>query len=259
MATRKRILDMVANDGLLVAGFHMMPFPGLGYVERAGGAYRWVPHSYQMNLYGSGGFAPPRAHRQIDSSVRCAIASASGALRRASSEASASCCHGAQQPRRAPGAQRVADQLLAREMHRRRAALHGEVDRVAAVDGEPHLVQVGDLADRRRHDRRRRRAAGARLAEFSFDIGRAAGERRIEHAVERQRPTRRTPPPSRRRARCAPCPGRKARACGSRCARRAGRRRAATSSAARASGAMVSSAARISSSISRPASRSLST
>src|SRR5512141_2163013 len=43
-ATRKRIFDMVANEGLLVAGFHMMPFPGLGYVERAGSAYRWVPH-----------------------------------------------------------------------------------------------------------------------------------------------------------------------------------------------------------------------
>jgi glyoxylase-like metal-dependent hydrolase (beta-lactamase superfamily II) len=49
-ATRKRVFDMVANEGLLVAGFHMMPFPGLGYVERSGGAYRWVPHSYQVNL-----------------------------------------------------------------------------------------------------------------------------------------------------------------------------------------------------------------
>jgi glyoxylase-like metal-dependent hydrolase (beta-lactamase superfamily II) len=48
-ATRKRILDMAATDGLLVAGFHM-PFPGLGYVDKAGGSYRWVPHSYQMNL-----------------------------------------------------------------------------------------------------------------------------------------------------------------------------------------------------------------
>ncbi len=47
--TRKRIFDMVANDGLLVAGYHM-PFPGLGYVEKAGAAYRWVPHGYQMNL-----------------------------------------------------------------------------------------------------------------------------------------------------------------------------------------------------------------
>ena len=34
VATRKRILDMVANEDLLVAGFHM-PFPGLGYVEKA--------------------------------------------------------------------------------------------------------------------------------------------------------------------------------------------------------------------------------
>jgi glyoxylase-like metal-dependent hydrolase (beta-lactamase superfamily II) len=48
-ATRKRIFDMAAADGLLVAGFHMMPFPGLGYVERLGSACRWVPHSYQMN------------------------------------------------------------------------------------------------------------------------------------------------------------------------------------------------------------------
>jgi len=50
VATRKRILDMVVADKLFVAGFHMMPFPGLGYVEKMGGAYRWVPHSYQLNL-----------------------------------------------------------------------------------------------------------------------------------------------------------------------------------------------------------------
>ena len=49
VASRKRILDMVASEGLFVAGFHM-PFPGLGWVEKAGAAYRWVPHSYQMNL-----------------------------------------------------------------------------------------------------------------------------------------------------------------------------------------------------------------
>ncbi len=49
-ASRKRIFDMAATDGLLVAGFHMMPFPGLGYVERAGSTYRWVPHSYQMSI-----------------------------------------------------------------------------------------------------------------------------------------------------------------------------------------------------------------
>jgi glyoxylase-like metal-dependent hydrolase (beta-lactamase superfamily II) len=48
-ATRKRIFEMVCKEDLLVAGFHM-PFPGLGYVEKAAGAYRWVPHGYQMNL-----------------------------------------------------------------------------------------------------------------------------------------------------------------------------------------------------------------
>ena len=48
-ATRKRIFDMVTKEDLLVAGFHM-PFPGLGYVEKAQSAYRWVPHGYQMNL-----------------------------------------------------------------------------------------------------------------------------------------------------------------------------------------------------------------
>ena len=49
VATRKRILDMAATDKLFVAGFHM-PFPGLGWVEKTSGGYRWVPHSYQMNL-----------------------------------------------------------------------------------------------------------------------------------------------------------------------------------------------------------------
>jgi glyoxylase-like metal-dependent hydrolase (beta-lactamase superfamily II) len=48
-ASRKRIFDMVAGEAMLVAGFHM-PFPGLGYVERAGAAYRWVAHGYQVNL-----------------------------------------------------------------------------------------------------------------------------------------------------------------------------------------------------------------
>src|SRR5665213_1295552 len=48
-ATRKRILDMVATDKLFVAGYHM-PFPGLGFVEKAGGNYRWMPHTYQLNL-----------------------------------------------------------------------------------------------------------------------------------------------------------------------------------------------------------------
>ncbi|MDP2411663.1 MAG: MBL fold metallo-hydrolase [Pseudolabrys sp.] len=49
VATRKRILDMLATDRLFFASFHM-PFPGIGYVEKAQGGYRWVPHSYQLNL-----------------------------------------------------------------------------------------------------------------------------------------------------------------------------------------------------------------
>jgi glyoxylase-like metal-dependent hydrolase (beta-lactamase superfamily II) len=48
-ATRRRILDMVTRDRLFVAGFHM-PFPGLGWVERFGIAYHWVPVGYQFNL-----------------------------------------------------------------------------------------------------------------------------------------------------------------------------------------------------------------
>jgi glyoxylase-like metal-dependent hydrolase (beta-lactamase superfamily II) len=49
VATRKRILDMVATDEIFVVGFHM-PFPGIGFVERTSGGYRWVPHGYQLNL-----------------------------------------------------------------------------------------------------------------------------------------------------------------------------------------------------------------
>jgi len=49
VASRKRILDMLAADKLPFVSFHF-PFPGIGYVERAQGTYRWVPHSYQLNL-----------------------------------------------------------------------------------------------------------------------------------------------------------------------------------------------------------------
>lgn len=47
IATRKRILDMAATDQLPVLGFHM-PFPGFGFVERAGDGYRWVPETYRL-------------------------------------------------------------------------------------------------------------------------------------------------------------------------------------------------------------------
>ena len=48
-ATRKRVFDMLATDRLPVIGYHM-PFPSVGYVERRGTAYRWLPHTYQLSL-----------------------------------------------------------------------------------------------------------------------------------------------------------------------------------------------------------------
>lgn len=47
--TRRRILDMVASERIPAAGYHM-PFPAVGFVERTGESYRWVPASYQLNL-----------------------------------------------------------------------------------------------------------------------------------------------------------------------------------------------------------------
>jgi glyoxylase-like metal-dependent hydrolase (beta-lactamase superfamily II) len=49
VASRKRILGMLAADKLPFVSFHF-PFPGIGYVEKSAGGYRWVPHSYQLNL-----------------------------------------------------------------------------------------------------------------------------------------------------------------------------------------------------------------
>lgn len=49
VATRKRMLDMLATDRLFFASFHM-PFPGIGWIDKTSAGYRWVPHSYQMNL-----------------------------------------------------------------------------------------------------------------------------------------------------------------------------------------------------------------
>jgi glyoxylase-like metal-dependent hydrolase (beta-lactamase superfamily II) len=48
-ATRKRILEMAASERLPVAGYHM-PFPGIGYIDRYNGGYRWVAHGYQLNV-----------------------------------------------------------------------------------------------------------------------------------------------------------------------------------------------------------------
>jgi glyoxylase-like metal-dependent hydrolase (beta-lactamase superfamily II) len=46
--TRRRIFDMVSADKLAVIGYHM-PFPSLGYVEKAGTSFRWAPASSQFH------------------------------------------------------------------------------------------------------------------------------------------------------------------------------------------------------------------
>jgi glyoxylase-like metal-dependent hydrolase (beta-lactamase superfamily II) len=49
-ATRKRVYDMLATERIPIIGYHM-PFPSIGYVERTTpGAYRWLAHTYQLNL-----------------------------------------------------------------------------------------------------------------------------------------------------------------------------------------------------------------
>jgi glyoxylase-like metal-dependent hydrolase (beta-lactamase superfamily II) len=49
VATRKRMLDMLAAERLMFASFHF-PFPGIGWIEKGASGHRFVPHSYQLNL-----------------------------------------------------------------------------------------------------------------------------------------------------------------------------------------------------------------
>jgi glyoxylase-like metal-dependent hydrolase (beta-lactamase superfamily II) len=49
VATRRKVYDMLATERLLVQGFHY-PFPGLGYVEKAGTAYRVVPAPWNPTI-----------------------------------------------------------------------------------------------------------------------------------------------------------------------------------------------------------------
>ncbi|RME97897.1 MAG: MBL fold metallo-hydrolase, partial [Alphaproteobacteria bacterium] len=49
VATRKRVLDMIAADKVAATGYHM-PFPAVGFVEKEGSGYRWIPASYQLDL-----------------------------------------------------------------------------------------------------------------------------------------------------------------------------------------------------------------
>ena len=45
-ATRKRLLDMCATDGVLLSAYHL-PFPGVGHVIRRGGAFQFLPLAWQ--------------------------------------------------------------------------------------------------------------------------------------------------------------------------------------------------------------------
>lgn len=47
--TRKKTFEMLAAEKIPVVGFHM-PFPSVGWVEKASTGYRWVPASFQFNL-----------------------------------------------------------------------------------------------------------------------------------------------------------------------------------------------------------------
>lgn len=49
VATRRRIFDMVSNEKLAVIGYHV-PFPALGYVEKVGNSYRWLPVNAQFHI-----------------------------------------------------------------------------------------------------------------------------------------------------------------------------------------------------------------
>jgi glyoxylase-like metal-dependent hydrolase (beta-lactamase superfamily II) len=49
VSTRKRLLDMAAAERLLVYGYHY-PFPNVGYIEKHGAGYNFVPAVWQIAL-----------------------------------------------------------------------------------------------------------------------------------------------------------------------------------------------------------------
>lgn len=48
-ATRRKVFDMVAAERLPFVGYHM-PYPAVGFVEKSGDGYRFVPETYQFEL-----------------------------------------------------------------------------------------------------------------------------------------------------------------------------------------------------------------
>jgi glyoxylase-like metal-dependent hydrolase (beta-lactamase superfamily II) len=49
VATRKRLLDMAANERMQIAGYHY-PFPATGFIEKRGAGYNFVPAVWQPIL-----------------------------------------------------------------------------------------------------------------------------------------------------------------------------------------------------------------
>jgi glyoxylase-like metal-dependent hydrolase (beta-lactamase superfamily II) len=48
-ASRRKVFDMVASERLPFIGYHM-PYPAVGYVEKSGDGFRFVPETYQFEL-----------------------------------------------------------------------------------------------------------------------------------------------------------------------------------------------------------------
>jgi hypothetical protein len=49
VATRKKLLGMIAADKVPFTGYHM-PFPAVGYLEPMGDGFRYNAASYQLGL-----------------------------------------------------------------------------------------------------------------------------------------------------------------------------------------------------------------
>ena len=47
--TRKRLMNMAADEKLTVVGYHM-PYPGIGHIARNGNVFRWVPAEWQWEF-----------------------------------------------------------------------------------------------------------------------------------------------------------------------------------------------------------------
>lgn len=47
--SRRRVLEQIVDGKMAAIGFHM-PFPSVGYIDRHGDGFVWIPATYQMNL-----------------------------------------------------------------------------------------------------------------------------------------------------------------------------------------------------------------